>query len=112
MAEHPKKESKFLLDLDSRILDKYVPLKVISQIIEDPVFHPESYQTVLHVSLQQPTDLLLARFLRAMTLFLLTSSVRLQKRKGRENKQHHIIVIFLPPLSNTVSQSSIHWITI
>ena len=112
VAEHVKKESKFLLDLDSCIGDKFVPVKVISQITEDPRFHPKSYQTVLHVSLEQPTDLLLARFLRAMTLFLLPSSVRLQKRKGRENKQHHIIVIFLPPLSNTVSQSHIHWITI
>jgi len=111
VAEHVKKESKFLLDLDSCIGDKFVPVKVISQITEDPRFHPKSYQIVLHVSLEQPTDLLLARFLRAMTLFLLPSSVRLQKRKGRENKQHHIIVIFLPPLSNTVSQSHIHWIT-
>jgi hypothetical protein len=69
VAEHVKKESKFLLDLDSCIKDKFVPTKVISQITEDPRFHPKSYQTVLHVSLQQPTDLLLARFLRARRCF-------------------------------------------
>ena len=40
VAEHVKKESKFLLDLDSCIKDKFVPTKVISQITEDPRFHP------------------------------------------------------------------------
>ena len=112
VAEHVQKESKFLLNLDSCIRDKFVPAKVINQITEDPRFHPKIYQTVLHVSLEQPTDLLLAQFLRAMTLFLFPSLVRLQKRKGRENKHHQIIIILLPPLSTTVSQSHIHWITI
>lgn len=93
MAEHLKKESKFLLDLDSRVKDKFVPSKVISQIIEDPGFPPESYQTILHVSLEQPTDLLLTRFLWAMTLFLFPSSVRTQNRKGREKKEHHVVVL-------------------
>ena len=112
VAEHVQKESKFLLNLDSCIRDKFVPAKVISPITEDSRFHPKSYQTVLHVSLEQPTDLLLAQFLRAMTLFLFPSLVRLQKRKGRENNHHQIVIILLPPLSNTVSQSHIHWITI
>jgi len=40
VAEHVQKESKFLLNLDSCIRDKFVPAKVISQITEDPRFHP------------------------------------------------------------------------
>ena len=78
VAEHVKEESKFLLELDTRIKDKFIPSKVIKQRTEDPRFQHKSYQTVLHMSLEQLMDLLLARFLKAMTLFLFPSSVRLK----------------------------------
>ena len=89
VAEHVKKESKFLLDLDSCIGDKFVPVKVISQITEDPRFHPKRYQTVLHVSLQQPTDLLLARFLRARRCFF--SPPRLDSKRERAGRIYSIM---------------------
>jgi hypothetical protein len=78
VAEHVEEESKFLLELDTRIKDKFIPSKVIKQRTEDPRFHHKSYQTVLHMSLEQLMDLLLARFLKAMMLFLFPSSIRLK----------------------------------